>query len=340
MNTVSSFLKPIAEDLFRLTLPVPFEGLGTVHAYLIRGKTGWAIIDTGMHAEGALERWQAAWNTLGIADSDIERIILTHVHPDHFGLAGWIQDRARRAGAMGEVPVLASAHELELARVVFGRTWDDNRQAQLDLFFRQCGLPTECRALVERVMPGIIRATHPHPTVVRALAYGETLEIGQRCFRVIHTPGHSDGHIILYDANDGLVIAGDHILPHISPNIGRWPASEPNPLGRYLGSLRELRALDVRIALPGHGRLIEDWPRRIDELLVHHQKRLGVMCGVAKQGATVFDVTCAAFDLATLNPGEIRFAIAETLAHLEYLVHEGRLISSEDSVWHYRRLAA
>jgi glyoxylase-like metal-dependent hydrolase (beta-lactamase superfamily II) len=329
----------VAEGIFRVTIPVPFQGLGAVQCYLLRGAGGYALVDTGLHTPEATAAWETAWETLGFGPGALERILLTHAHPDHYGMAGRLQAEARKAGAKGDVPVHLSAREHELARAYFQTDWRVGGRDPVDDFFARCGVPPAARAPSEHTMHWMVRATRPHPDRVVPIAYGETLVVGTRRLTALHTPGHSDGHLAFFDAADRLLLIGDQVLPHITPNVGLWPGAEPDPLRRYLASLHALHALDVRRALPGHGGVFTNWRERLREIEAHHAERLALMREAAAPGATVYDVARQAFDVDALHPEELRFAVAETLAHLEYLVGEGVLVRREDAVWQYRRAA-
>ena len=131
--------------------------------------------------------------------------------------------------------------------------------------------------------------------------------------------------------------SGDQVLIKITPNIGLWPMTRPNPLGRYLNSLKELASLEVRVALPGHGPLIINWQERLAELQEHHAERLGAMlAAINKSGATPYQVSSHVFSNRELTAHEVRFAISETLAHLEYLVEHKQLYREDTNVWLYR----
>lgn len=206
----------------------------------------------------------------------------------------------------------------------------------MEAFFARCGLPDPVGAnFSSREIEGMRRMLLPFADAVDGLIPDETVSIGTRRFDVLTTPGHSDGHLIFYDPTDGLVLAGDHVLPHITPNIAFWPGVEPNPLGRYLGSLSPLKTLDVRLALPGHGPVFANWHERLGELETHHAQRLEAMAHVVGRGATVFDVSRQVFNHLTLDRHQARMAVAETLAHLDHLVDQGRLRRRDDEAWWY-----
>lgn len=326
----STGIRTVAEGVLRLALPVPFGRLGDVNVYLLRAASGWVVVDTGLNTPEARAAWHAALDAAGIGFGELRRIVLTHSHPDHLGLAGWLQRRVADAG--GTAPVLLSGRERELARYWSAAAASD---APLRQLFRRCGVPEPLLHTTTQDLRALRQATQPHPANVRTLSFEAPLSVGARRFTVVHTPGHSDGHAALYDAADRLLLVGDHVLPHITPTISRWPSTAPNPLGRYLRSLDAMGRLSVRRALPGHGGIIEDWAARLRQMRRHHDRRLAAMEEAAAPGTTVFDVAQRAFDLEALSPSEIRFAVAETLAHLDYLVAEKRLRRRGTAVWHF-----
>lgn len=327
----SSSVSAVADEVYQVRIPLPFA-LNRVNAYLLRGPEGWTILDSGLNLPECRAVWQAAFAALAIAPETIAQIVLTHMHPDHYGLAGWLQ-----ALAGGRPPVFMSAGEAHDAQIIWVQR--DGRVGQMLALMRACGVPEAYHDGIIAAGARMAELTAPHPTRVEILAPGETITFGGRSFTIVHAPGHSDAQLLFYDASDRLLLSGDHVLMKITPNIGLWPDTQPRPLQRYLASLRELRALDVRLALPGHKSLIADWRGRIDELLAHHDHRLVAMEKVAvnsPDGATVFEVSRAIFDYEKLTAHEIRFAVAETLAHLEALREAGRVQRDEVAgVWRY-----
>jgi glyoxylase-like metal-dependent hydrolase (beta-lactamase superfamily II) len=167
--------------------------------------------------------------------------------------------------------------------------------------------------------------TYPHPRSITAIHPGATIRMGGRNFTAIHAPGHADGQLIFYSAADCLILCGDQVLQRITPNIGVWPTTEPDPLGRYLHSLEQLAELEVDLALPGHHAPIVEWQTRIAELQHHHAERIEAMYAAAAHGATALEVSYAVFNYDRFSQHEVRFAVAEALAHLEYLAEQGRL---------------
>lgn len=331
----SNNIQQISSDIYQIAIPVPFRRLGVVNCYLLRDETGWVIVDTGVNIPNAQVSWRSALQRLDISPADISQIILTHIHPDHFGMAGWLQDQARQAGAASLPPVRMSLQSIDIGRSVWAEGHFNYEQTHQ--FWSLAGLPETAQQRWVKGIEFLRQAMLPYPAPVEAIALHSQLTIGARQFRVWDTPGHSDGHIALYDPADQLMIIGDQVLAHITPNIGLWPGTETDPLGRYLQSLAELAQVDVRLALPGHGPLITNWQTRIEEIRHHHDDRLAEMAAAARHGATAFEVTQRAFDFHSLSPEETEFAVTETLAHLEYLVQAGQLNRYENDVWLYEK---
>ena len=311
----------VSEGMYQLKLPVPFP-LKFVASYLVPGRDGWTIIDPGFDYPPAREAWEAGVGAVGLdLDGNVAQIIVTHLHPDHIGLARWLEERS---GA----PVWMLEGEIENARHV----WDTERGTEgFVRFLIHNGMDlgtAEATAGTTRL--GVRLPEHLIP-----LSPGDEIELGDGLARVVHTPGHSDFHFVLHDERRRLLFAGDHLLLHITPNIGLWTYTAPRPLERYLESLKGLRGLGVEIIFPGHGPLFHDLDGRIDELLWHHEERLSIMHSVFDGGpATPFEIARRVFP-EDLSDHQLRFALAETLAHLEHLVGEGRVRRLEGDVVSY-----
>ncbi|MDZ4767073.1 MAG: MBL fold metallo-hydrolase [Chloroflexota bacterium] len=329
----------LPDDIIQLQIPLPFT-LNIVNCYLLRDGDGWTLIDTGLVWEQSISAWEAAFAAHAIRPRDLRRLIVTHHHPDHVGMAGWLQRRARADGGTPP-PVIMTAHEAALVRDV----WIDpaaqpanDRDALIDAEMRACAAPPELTAVIRAGIAFTRAMTLPHPlTEIETVASGATLQLGTRRLTVSAQSGHSDAQMLLYDADDALIFCADHVLMRITPNIGIWPETAPHPLTRYLASLRELRDWNVRLGLPGHKALITDWRGRIDALLAHHDARLAAtMTAVAAGNTTVYDVARVMFDFSRFTQHDMRFAMVETLAHLDHLAHVGALLAEQvDGVWVY-----
>lgn len=315
----------VAEGIYQVRLPLPFP-LRIVNCYLLRDDAGWTVVDAGLNYPAGQAAWRAAFDELRIDPRAITRIVLTHAHPDHYGMAGWL---AAQSGA----PVHIAPAEQAFAE----RVWRDGDPAYRNVrsFFCDHGMPPALADEVYANMAALQPMTHPLPATTR-LDPGAQLTIGGRVFQAIETPGHSDGHLAFYCADERLMLCGDTVLMKITPNISLWPHGRPNPLADFLQSLDMLAGLDVALALPGHGPTIGAFRERLGELVRHHEQRLDAV-EQAADGATAFTICTSIFPTEELSPHQIRFAMAETLAHLEYLVAAGRLEQEQAGGLIYRR---
>lgn len=307
----------VAEDIYRVQIPLPFA-LRIVNCYVIRARDGWTIVDTGINTPAGREAWRQAFAHLDLHPNQIQRIILTHTHPDHFGLAGWLQSLADAAP-----PPLYLAEEEQRQFDLFKSL---TSIASFETWLTEAGMPSEMAHSVAKGIKSTRDMTLPHPTNHHFLVPDMRFTVGERAFRLIHAPGHSDGQLLLYDEEDRLLLNGDHVLMKITPNIGLWTTTRPDPLGRFMASLETLQALDVRLALPGHRGLITDWGGRLQELLAHHEQRLIHTRQALADGLnTAYEIAPRLFPIERFTHHEWRFAIAEALAHLEYLRERGQV---------------
>lgn len=309
----------VADGVYQVQLPLPFA-LRIVNCYLLRDGAGWTIVDTGIHTPDGEAAWQAAFAALNIRPRAIQRILMTHVHPDHFGMAGWLQAEIRADG--GDAAVYTSPREIEQARLI----WEKATDVAFADYLHRHGMPYDMAQAVDAGLEDTTRMTLPHADRLHPLLPDTDLTIGARTFRVLDAPGHADGQIIFFDAAEGLLLSGDHVMMKITPNIGIWPETDPHPLRRYLASLTTLRALPVRLALPGHKALITDWQGRINELLAHHEERLEqTLLAVRAGNHDAYAVALVIFRHAGFTSHEWRFALAEALAHLDELALRGQI---------------
>jgi glyoxylase-like metal-dependent hydrolase (beta-lactamase superfamily II) len=316
----------VADNIYQVRVPVPFP-LKNVQCYLIRDPDGWTLIDTGLHYDPAYEAWEEAFKSLQIDPKQIRRIFITHAHPDHYGLAGHFQN-------LSNAPVYALDEEIRIIRIEWERA--GAHMVLLEEFLQTHGMPSRhVGQTVERSLE-ILRMLEPQPQLT-PLFEGEVVQLGGCQYKILWTPGHADGHLMLHGQENGLLFSGDMILMKITPNIPLWPALDPNPLKSYLTSLDRIERLNVKLAFPGHRALIQDVRGRIAELRQHHQQRADKCSDAAKDGHSAFEICMQVFpDIKSVD--DVRLAMVETLAHLEWLVGEGRLEKLDGSVILYRQV--
>jgi len=293
----------------RVTLPLPTRP-GHVHAYLLPGEDGWTLVDTGVGLPDAKEAWEAE---LELARGRVARVFVTHFHPDHVGAAA---DLHELTGA----PVHQGALDYAQCELVWGNpAWSE----RLVDWFRLHGAPDDVTAELvgqSAIYRPFIRYQRD-PILMEA---GELLD----GWELIPASGHADGQLCLLEGD--ILIAADHLLGRITPTVGLWPASRPDPLGDYLAALDRTIELGPRLAYPGHGEPIEDPAGRARDLQEHHRVRLEeTVAALGEEPKSGYELSFALFG-ADLQPAGRRFAIAETLSHVERLVHEGAARRRED----------
>jgi glyoxylase-like metal-dependent hydrolase (beta-lactamase superfamily II) len=305
-------LSEVAAGVFELRLPIPFED-GLVNVFLFTDGDETDLLDCGMNAGDSLDAIQRALDELG--SRRLRRLVVTHIHPDHYGAAGTLAGDGRAALYMHRLEVpLVHPRYVELEHLV----------GEVRHYLLVNGVPAEEAEILSNSQRALSQVVKPAEPSVQ-LDGAEFIEMGRHTLQVEWTPGHSPGHVCLYDAKNGLLFAGDHILPELSPNIGLHPQSTPDPLHDYLGGLERMADLKPARVLPAHGRPFADAAGRVQALMSHHRRRLDqilvIVGGDSKTGWQV------ALDLwgPRDNLYEKRLALQEGLAHLQALAVEGRL---------------
>jgi glyoxylase-like metal-dependent hydrolase (beta-lactamase superfamily II) len=321
-----------AEDLgggvHRIPLPLPMAGLKAVNVYALIDDQGVDLIDAGMGLANARERLTAALKELGCELGDIRNFFITHVHRDHYTLA--VDLRRSRYGSIS----LGVGEQANLAAARAMATGDGAGEFVADLRWMGAAELAEQLAAGDR---GDRPAANEWEEPDRWLDDGTELAVSTRTLRAIHTPGHTRGHLVYHDATAGVLFAGDHILPHITPTIGMEPARNRTALRDYMDSLRLVLTLPDARLLPAHGPVQDSTHKRVHELLAHHEQRLSEMLAAMTPGrSTAYEVAQAIrwtrrqqrfADLETISQ---LLAVGETAAHLELLVIRGQLTRHSD----------
>ena len=326
----------VTPGIYWLKMPITMEesSLAHVNAYLVRGDSGYLLVDAGWNTSESFDTLQKKLAEIGADIKDISQILVTHIHPDHYGMAGRIKQLSGASMTM---------HEIEKEFIQPRYTNMDQLLEQTDRWLDINGLPAgEAKDLRDATvgLEQYIVPTYPDIT----LHGGETIDTGVFTFRVLWTPGHSTGHICLYESQQKVLLSGDHILPKITPNISKHPQSMENPLGEYIKSLQEIRKLDVRLVLPGHEKPFTHFKPRIDEIIRHHELRneeiLAAVRGEPKTAYQIsrevtWGVNASWQDLPHFHQ---RMAIFETLAHLELMTSSHRAEKiTRDGMIYYRQ---
>ena len=307
----------ILPGLHRIKIPLPESPLKYLNSYVIKADGRNLIIDTGFNRNECFEAMNNGLSELKIDLTDCD-FFITHLHADHFGLiARLVTKKSKIYFSRPDKEIIESWEGFEPMIEYAGKN----------------GFPeNELRNALHQ-HPGYKYGSDWTPDM-SVLEDGETITYGDYCFECVETPGHTLGHICLYEPERKILIAGDHILSDITPNIQCWSDKE-NPLEKYLSSLDKVRKLDVGLVLPGHRRLFKEHRARIDELKRHHEKRAEEILDILKKGSG------SAFDVASFMTWDIRydswndfpvaqkwFATGEAISHLRFL-EEKQLVTKE-----------
>ncbi|MFW3147179.1 MAG: MBL fold metallo-hydrolase [Thermoplasmatota archaeon] len=309
----------IVPGIFRIELPLPRNPLKAVNCYVIPGEHRSLIIDTGMNRTECREVLERELESL---DLDLAKtdVLVTHLHADHLGLAPFIT-KGRNEVMMGEKDINA---------IKESDYWSSMLENALKHGFPNVD-PQEAISKHPGYKYGPLGEMKLAP-----LRGGEVLEYGGRSLKAVHTPGHSRGHLCLYDRKDGILFSGDHILGDITPNISAWSQVE-DPLSTYVSSLLKTRKMEVELTLPGHGSPILDHRKRIDELIHHHGERaqevLDIIDGSEMDAMTIasrmtWDMSYDSFEEFPVM--QKWFALGEAIAHIRFLESKSEVKRSFD----------
>jgi glyoxylase-like metal-dependent hydrolase (beta-lactamase superfamily II) len=305
-------IEEILANLYKIEIPLPKSPLKALNSYVIKAEERNLIIDTGWNQEACMNAMNAALKKLRVDIRETD-FFITHLHADHFGL----------------LPNLLT----DTSKVYFNRPDADRfrsgfRWHDFINFARLNGYPENELQMTLQNHPGLkFRPKEDLPFHI--LKEGDTISIGDYLFKCIETPGHTWGHMCLYEPKKKIFVAGDLILNDITPNIQLW-SDEWNPLKEYLASLDKVNELDIELVLPGHRGIFKNYKERIRELKHHHQIRLEEVISILQKGSKnafqvasemSWDIICDSWDLFPVS--QKWFATGEAIAHLKYLKEMG-----------------
>lgn len=321
----------VAAGVHRIPLPLPTNGLTTVNVYAIEGDDGLTMIDGGWNHPAGKAALLSGLGELGFSPTDIRRFLVTHIHGDHYTLA------AALGNEVGAEVHLGACERPSLSILSTGVDTDPTPTA-----LRRAG----AHDLADQWEPqDLLDADHwRSPTAW--LADRQHFDLGNRTLTVLHTPGHTQGHVVIADLHTGLLFSGDHVLPTITPSIGYESAPAPFPLANFLASLQLIQALPDLQVLPAHGPITDSAHTRVDQLLTHHEQRLALSLAALPEdpqhGKTAHDVAQALpwtrrnKALSSLTVFDAGLATLETRAHLDVLM-ERQLVSHDPRAATYHR---
>jgi glyoxylase-like metal-dependent hydrolase (beta-lactamase superfamily II) len=323
---VPGMAREVAPGVLWLRMPLPLS-LSHINLWAVRDDEGWAIFDTGMHTQATVQ----AWNTLIGADSPLgaegpSRVLATHMHPDHIGMAGWLADEHG-------CELWMTLGEYMTCRVLVAEEGNAAPDGHVD-FYRRAGWSAAALDDLRRRYGGYGKMISTLPQKYRRLRDGQTLRIGQHQWQVIVGSGHSPEHACFYCAQLKLLISGDQVLPRISSNVS-VVATEPqaNPLQDWLQSLEKIRRQvpDDVLVLPAHDDPFLRLHARLDHLDRSHRRALDRLEGLLEEGPKrVVDVFPVLF-ARRIDDELLSLATGEALANLNYLIERGRVAATEDA---------
>jgi glyoxylase-like metal-dependent hydrolase (beta-lactamase superfamily II) len=312
-----SAIEEISANLYKIEIPLPKSPLKALNSYVIKNTERNLIVDTGWNQEECLQATQAGLKKLGV-DTEKTDFFITHLHADHFGLV--------------------SNLVTDTSKIYFNRPDADRFKSGFRLqeflnFARLNGYPENELQKALQSHPGLkFRASAD--LNFHILKEGDTISVGDYSFKCIETPGHTWGHMCLYEPTKRIFVSGDHILNDITPNIQLW-SDQWNPLKEYLASLDKVYKLDIELVLPGHRGIFKNCKERIRELKRHHQDRLEEIVSILGKGKMnafrvaskmSWDIVSDSWDVFPVS--QKWFATGEAIAHLKYLKEKG-IIRSE-----------
>ena len=323
--------REIADGMRWLRMPLPFA-LDHINLWLLEDDDGWAVVDTGIHSKVSMGVWK---ETIASAmnDKPISHVVVTHLHPDHVGCAGWLTDEFG-------VDLWMTRDEYLLCRVLVA---DTGRPAPEEgiRFYHAAGFPPEAMHRYQEMFGMFGKFVAKLPEAYKRLQDGDRLSFAGHTWEVVVGRGHSPEHACFFDAERKLFVSGDQLLPTISSNVSVYPTEpQANPLRDWIDSLARLKKKlpeDV-LVLPAHGKPFHGAHERLDALVDEHVDGLGKLLDLCREPLRAVDTFAALFK-SRISDNNLIMATGEAIAHLNYLVEEGGVCveTDADGVNWYRR---
>lgn len=322
----------VADGVLWMRLPLPMQ-LDHINVYAVRDGDGWALVDTGLNTPPTIDAWEQLLSG-PLEGRTVTQVIVTHLHPDHLGLAGWLCERF-------QAPLVMSRLEYVTARMLMADTGAVAPESGAD-FYRAAGWDAGQIERWRKTYGQFGLAVAPVPQSYHRLVDGQVLTLGEAEWIVVVGEGHSPEHVCLWRKADGVLLGGDQILPRISSNVSVWP-TEPmaDPLGDWLASLRRMEQVltDDLLVLPSHGEPFRGVKPRLAALIRGHEVALRRLERTLEQPRRAVDVFAALF-ARPVSDGLLSMATGEAIAHLNYLEQKGRVTRQADAEgvdwWHCR----
>jgi glyoxylase-like metal-dependent hydrolase (beta-lactamase superfamily II) len=308
-------------------MPIPGHSLGGVSAYLVRDRDGYLLVDAGMDIPACAEALEAHLAALDVPAAALHTIVLTHCHADHAGQAPGLRERS---GAR------VWLHRRDAPLVDPERPTGDADLGALVVWLERHGFPRqEAEEARDSVDTGLGRTYLFEAD--RLLEGGETFEVGPYRFEIVPTPGHTPGHVCLYESTRRLLLTGDHLFGKAAPNVRLMPYSSPDTIRRYLDSLARIGRLSAERALPAHGEPFEQVPERVEQVIRHQLgRRAALLSLMTDQPRTAYQLAQVVWGPGarttwdTFHARLRRNAALLLAAHLELLALDGEVARHED----------
>lgn len=307
----------VAPGVHWLRLTLPFQ-LNHINLWLLEDGDGWTIVDTGLNDSGSRAAWENLFGTM-MGGKPVHRVIVTHLHPDHVGLAGWLVERF-------DAPLFMSRTDYLLCRTL---VMDTGREAPHEgvRFYKAAGFPDEALAKYKERFGGFGMGVHRLPQSFRRLQEGNTLTIGGRVWQVVVGSGHAPEHVCLWCPEANLLISGDQVLPRISSNVSVFPTEpDSNPLQDWIDSCHRIKALlpPDTLVLPAHNEPFRNAGKRLQDLIGGHEEGMAKLLDLCREPKRAVEVFPALFR-SRITGGNYIMATGESIAHLNCLIARGQM---------------